>query len=455
MAQKQLVRDLTSGSIVKTLYRLAVPVMVANLLQTVYNMADMMIVGQVEGSAGLSAVSIGGDLMHFFTFLGMGFATAGQIMVSQYVGAGKRDELGKVIGTLFTFLFLTGAALSVIGVAFAEIFLGWLHTPQESLQGALSYTTCCGAGLILIFGYNAVSAVLRGMGDSRHPMLFISLAAILNILLDLLFVAQMKMGALGAALATVISQGLSLILCIGFLMKHSAEFGFDFRLKSFRVSRKPMLTILRLGIPIAIQTSAGSISGLYVASHVNGYGVVASAVTGAGNKLSGLALIVANALNTSGSSVIGQSFGAGKIERVKKTFYTIFISDLIFVSLLSIGILTFPEQVFGLFDQSPEVLAMSHKYAPVAAIAFMGFSVRSPSLALINGLGQSRINFLMGITEGLILRIGLTYLFGIVLNLGLSGFWYGSVIASYGYGLVVFPYFFSGKWKKLKNLTES
>ena len=455
MKKKELIKDLTVGPITPVLLKFAYPVMLANLLQTAYSMIDMIIVGKFVGNIGLSAVSVGGDIMHFFTFVGMGFSLAGQIMISHYVGAGERKALNEVIGTLFTFVLSVGAAFTVISLVFAKQFLSLLNVPELAYDGALAYVVCSSAGMVFIFGYNMVSAALRGMGDSKHPMLFICLAAVVNVVLDLVFIAGFDMGAFGAALATVIGQGLSFLLCLGYLYRNRELIGFDFKLKSFRISREPMKTILRLGIPITIQNSASSISMLFVGSFVNSYGVVTSAVTGVGNKLNSIALIVANAMNTSGAAIIGQSFAAGKTERVKSVFYHVFCFDLIFVTTLSVCMLLFPEQIFSIFDSSAEVLAMSHIYAPVAAISFMGFAFRSPSLGLINGLGHSKINFLMGVVEGFVLRIGLVYLLGVVFNLGIRGFWYGSTIASYGYGIVVFPYFFSGAWKKRKSVVKA
>ena len=449
--KKQFVNDLTVGPITPALLRFAIPVMLANLLQTLYNMVDMVIIGRFVGSAGLSAVSAGGDIMHFFTFIGMGFATAGQIMVSQYVGAGRKKELNAVIGTLFTFVLGSGVILGLLGILCAGGFIRMINVPSEAVEGALAYVTCCCAGMLFIFGYNMVSAVLRGMGDSRHPMLFIGLAAILNTLLDLLFIAVFRWGAFGAALATVIGQGLSFLLCFFYLYRNREQFGFDFRLRSFRISRRPLEIMVKLGIPIVIQSSAGSISLLFVGHFINPYGVVASAVTGVGNKLNGIALIVANAMNTAGATNIGQNFGAGKIDRVRHIVYRVFLIDFAFEALISILILLFPRQVFGIFDQSPAVLDMARDYAPVAAIAFMGFAFRSPSLAFINGLGNARMNFLMGVTEGFILRMGLTWLLGVALQLGLPGFWYGYTIGSYGYAVVVFPYFFSGIWTRRRS----
>ncbi len=452
MEKKKIVKDLTVGKVTPVLLLFAYPVMLSNLLQTAYNMIDMVIIGRFAGDVGLSAVSVGGDLMHFFTFIGMGFATAGQIMISQYLGAGKRSEIKQVIGTLFTFTFLTGVVLSVLSCFGANTFLNWLNVPQQAYKGAFDYTICCSVGMVFIFGYNMVSAILRGMGDSKHPMKYIGIAAVLNTILDYIFIAVLNLNAFGAALATVISQGTSFLLCVSYLYKNKEEFGFDFKLSSFKIAPKPLKNMLELGIPIAIQSSAGSISALFVGSFINQYGVAASAITGVGNKLNNIALIVCNALNTSGATIIGQSFGAGKIDRVKEVVYRVFFFDFIFVSFISVMIYMFPESIFGIFNKSEGVLALAKLYAPVSVISFMGYSFRSPSLALINGLGHSQINFMMGIVEGFILRIGLTYLFGVIMNFGVQGFWYGSAIASYGYALVVFPYFFSGKWKQRKSV---
>lgn len=448
--QKTLIKDLTSGPVTPLLLQFAFPIMLSNLLQTAYNMADMVIIGRYAGSVGLSAVSIGGDVLHFFMFLGMGFATAGQIIVSQYVGAGRREDLNRVIGTLFSSILLLSAALTILSLGISDWLVRVLHAPAQSASGAKAYILCCSAGMVFTLGYNMVSAILRGMGDSKHPMIFVAIGTAVNIVLDLLMIAAFQLGAFGAALATVISQGISLLLSVIYLYRSREAFSFDFAPKSFRPDGAIVKVIIRLGIPIAIQSSASSISALFVSSFVNTYGVVASAVTGVGTRLSSLALIVANSMNVSSSAMVGQCFGAGKMDRIRQAFWRVFTVDFVFVTVLSIVILLFPEGVFGFFNKDPEVLRMARLYAPVAAITFMGFAVRSPSLGLINGLGHSRMNFMMGVVEGLILRIGLTYLMGIIFGWGIRGFWYGSAIASYGYGLVVFPYFLSRKWEKRK-----
>ena len=447
MSNRSLGKDLTTGNITKVLLSFAWPIMLSNLMQTAYGIVDMMIVGNYSGDAGLSAVSSGNDIMNFFLMAGNGLATAGQVMISHAFGSGNRKELNSLIGTLFSCTLILGLLLTVTSVSALDTMLNLVNTPEAAFWETRTYLLLCSLGLTFIFGYNMVSAILRGMGDSRHPMVFIGYAAVMNVVLDYLFIKVLSWGAGGAALATSLSQGTSFLLCLYFLYRNRERFYFDFSLSSFRIRKEYLKALVKLGIPLMIQSSASSISNIYVRSNINPYGVAASAITGVGNKLNNVALIVCNALNTSGAAMIGQSISRKDNDRVKGIFYRVFLFDLLFVTAMSILVLLFPQQLFGLFNKKGEVLSLASVYAPVLALAFMAYAFRSPSLALVNGLGNPGFNLAMGVVEGFIMRIGLSYLLGKVLNMGIYGYWYGSTIASYGYGLVVFPYFFSGKWK--------
>ena len=168
------IRDFTRGSIPKQLFSFAWPLFLSNLLQVVYNMIDMMIVGNVLGKSGLSAVSVGGDVSNFLTFVAMGFSNAGQVLIARYIGARERHKLGKFVGTMSSFLISCAVFLSVVGLLFQKEILQVMNTPPEALEGALHYSGVCMAGLVFIYGYNIVSAILRGMGDSKHPFIFIA-----------------------------------------------------------------------------------------------------------------------------------------------------------------------------------------------------------------------------------------------------------------------------------------
>ena len=443
-----IIRDLTQGSVTQLLLVFAFPLLCSNLLQTFYNMVDMVVIGRFVGKTGLSAVSIGGDVLHFLTFLVMGFSNAGQVILSQYIGAGQHDRVKGTIGTMFTVTFGMAVVLSIFCSIFLDNFLQLMNTPAECLQYTRDYSFICVLGLIFIYGYNLVSAILRGMGDSKHPFIFIAVATVVNLILDLVFVAGFGMGPAGAALATVIGQAVSFLWAIYYLYRHKEAFGFDFKLQSFRPDPVVLPKLVKLGLPMILQSAAINFSMLFVNSYINAYGVVASAVTGIGNKLGSITAVVTNALSTAGSSMVGQNIGAEKYHRVPKIIGVSAIFDVAFALLLSFLTVFFPRTIFGFFNSDPEVLDMAMTYIPVAVLLYMGFAARSPFFALINGSGNARLNLIVGLLDGVICRVGLAMLMGLAMNMGIMGFWLGNAFAGYMPFLIGGVYFLTGRWKK-------
>lgn len=445
---KTMARDLTQGSVTKLLLTFAFPLLCSNLLQTVYNMVDMVVIGQFVGKTGLSAVSIGGDVLGLLTFLVMGFSNAGQVILSQYIGAGRYDRVKGTIGTMFTLTFGMALVLSVACGLFLDRFLILMNTPEECLQYAWDYSFICILGLVFIYGYNLVSAILRGMGDSKHPLMFIAVATVVNLVLDLAFVAGLGMGPGGAALATVIGQGVSFIWAIIYLYRRKEAFGFDFKLSSFRPDRAVLPQLVKLGLPMCLQSAAIHLSMLFVNSYINSYGVVASAVTGVGNKLGSITAVVTNALSTAGSSMVGQNLGAEKYHRVPKIIGVSAVLDMAFALVLTALTVFFPRAIFGLFNSDPEVLDMAMTYIPVAVLLYIGFAARSPFFALINGSGNAKLNLIVGLLDGVVCRVGLAMLMGLVMDMGIMGFWLGNAFAGYVPFLIGGVYFLTGRWKR-------
>ncbi len=443
-----LIRDLTQGSVTRLLLIFAFPLLCSNLLQTVYNMVDMIVIGQFVGREGLSAVSIGGDALHFLTFLVMGFSNAGQVILSQYIGAGNRDRIRGTIGTMFTVTFIGAVGLTIVCYLGLDAFLHAMNTPAECFDYARQYGLTCVLGLVFIYGYNLVSAILRGMGDSKHPFIFIAVATVVNLVLDLVFVAGLGMGPFGAALATVIGQGVSFLWAIFYLYRHKESFGFDFKPASFKPDPEVLPKLIRLGLPMILQSAAINFSMLFVNSYINSYGVVASAVTGVGNKLGSITAVVTNALSTAGSSMVGQNLGAEKYHRVPKIIGVSMVIDLAFAALLSFLTICFPRTIFGLFNSDPQVLDMSMTYIPVAVLLYVGFAMRSPFFALINGSGNAKLNLIVGLLDGVICRVGLAMLMGLAMGMGIMGFWLGNAFAGYMPFLIGGVYFLTGKWKR-------
>ena len=451
MAKQRFITDFTQGSVPKQLLRFATPLLLANLLQVVYNMADMVIVGQVMGSVGLSAVSIGGDVSSFLTFVAMGFSNAGQVIISQFIGAGQKRKVGAFTGTMFTFLLGFAVVLGGACLLFREGILGLMNTPEAAWQEALNYSTVCILGLVFIYGYNMVSAVLRGMGDSRHPFIFIGLAAVMNVMLDIVLVWGLKMGAMGAAIATVFSQGFSFVCCVVFLWRSRHEMGFEVSLDDFLHPKMEYLSpLVKLGIPMAIKSAAIHFSKLFVNSWINSYGVAVSAMAGIVNKLSSICNLISNSVNAAGSSMVGQNVGAQKYERVPRIMMTCFAFTLCSASLMSLIIYLFPQAVFGIFTDEAAVMAIAMEFLPVSVVLFMGSACRSPMNALINGSGNHRVNFATAILDGIVMRIGLSILLGVVLGMDYIGFWLGDALAGYTPFFIGLVYYFSGSWKTRK-----
>ena len=326
--------DMTNGSITKTMLRFSWPLILSNTLQMAYTLVDMAVVGKFVGKEGLSAVSNGGDLTTLATFICLGFATAGQVIIAQHLGSGRGERLSRIIGTLFSFLLFVSLGLSVVGMLSLDKALELMNVPDAALSMARIYTACCYIGLVFIYGYNVSSAILRGMGDSVRPLVFIAVAAAANTVLDFLFVAGFSWGALGAALATVLSQAFSFIFSVIYLYRRREAFGFDFRLRSFAIDRSVLRSLIRLGLPIALEMAIIQLSRMFVYAYINVYGVAASAITGVGNKLGQCVSVVTKALSTAVATFVGQCFGAGKMARAIRSVRS-FSLTLVFSSFRS------------------------------------------------------------------------------------------------------------------------
>lgn len=448
MAKERIIRDLTTGSVPATLLRFSLPLFMSGLLQMVYNMVDMIVVGRFVGTRGLSAVSIGGEMLMLITFVAMGFSNAGQILISRFVGEERRDRVGEMVGTLFALLMSLALAIMVLFLFTYRYIINWLNTPEDIWEYTRQYSVTCVYGIVFIYGYNLVSAILRGMGDSRHPFQFIAIASVINVVLDILFVGPLGMGPLGAALATVIGQAVSFLFALRLLYRNREQIGFDFKPKSFRLYPAVIRPLVSLGIPMVIQSAAVTFSMLFVNSYVNTYGTVAVAVTGIARKLESMIGVVSQAISSAGGAMVAQALGAGKTKRVPKivghALWVVAIPAAIFAVITALR----PQWLFGLFSGDDAVLAMAITYIPVAMIQYLGATLRPASFALINGSGNSRLNLMVALLDGIVCRIGLALLLGVAVGLGIKGFWLGNALAGLVPFLIGGSYLLSGAWKK-------
>ena len=446
--QGTMIRDLTSGSVAKQLLLFAFPLFVSNALQAVYNVVDMIIVGQFIGGAGMSAVSIGGDLLHLLTFVSMGFSSAGQVIIARNVGSGDREEVKETIGTLFSFLLGASVIISVICFILRRPILNALNTPAESYAYAMDYMVTCIVGLVFIYGYNIVSAILRGMGDSKRPFVFVAVAAVLNIVLDYLFVVVFHMEVFGAALATVIGQGVSFISSLVYLYVRRESFGFDFKLRSFAIHKRTLKPLVMLGIPMAIQSAAVTFSKILLIAWINLEGVVYSALAGVFNKINTMGGIISMSFTTAGSSMVGQNLGARKFERIPRILATLAIFGMALFSAFTLVLVLFPSDIYRMFTSDATVLALAHILTIPMVLNFYGAATRTVSFALINGSGNTKLNLAIAMIDGIIMRIGLAAILCFPMKMGSLGCWYGDAIAGFMPLIIGLVFYLSGKWKK-------
>ncbi len=444
---KTMVRDLTEGNVTKLLLKFAFPLFLSNALQAIYNIVDMIVVGQCLGGVGMSAVSIGGDVLHLLTFLAMGFTSAGQVIIAQDVGAKRFDSVKKTIGTMFTFLIIASLLMSFICYILRVPILKLLNTPEESIKYTLDYTVTCIIGLVFIYGYNIVSAILRGMGDSKRPFVFIGIAAVLNIVLDIVFVAYMDMKVFGAALATVIGQGVSFVVSVIYLYIARGSFCFDFKPKSFLIEKTAFKRLVALGVPMAIQAAAVHTSKIILMAWINMFGVVYSALAGVYNKINVMIAVVSNSFTTAGSSMVGQNLGAKKDDRIPKILKTVAVCGISITVVLSAVMLLIPDQIFAAFTTDEAVLMVANILVVPIILNFFGAATRSISFSIINGSGRTKLNLAVAIIDGVIARVGIAALLGFVFKMDCLGFWYGDAIAGFVPMFIGMTFFLSGKWK--------
>jgi putative MATE family efflux protein len=442
----EIKNDLSQGNVLSKLVLFALPFLASNIVQSLYNVADMLIVGNFSGTESMSGVNIGGQVTFILTNTVIGLCMGGTVLIGQYIGAGNQMALKRVTATLITLLVLIAAVITVLILILKGPILRLIRTPPESYAESDRYLTVTVTGIIFIFCYNAFAGILRGMGNSKQPFYFVMAACFTNIILDLIFVAVFHWDAFGAALATVISQALCVVLCVIYMVRNN--FQFDFRLRSFRIYGDQLALIFKVGLPTCIQNSVTSISFMFITTIINIVGgVSASAAVGAAGKFNSFAFMPTQAMSASISAMSAQNFGANRIDRAVQacrigTLFSVIITWAFFVIVQ-----LFPDRILGLFGGDPRMIRDGVTYMRSFAWDF----IIIPFVFCINGFliggGHTFFTMINGMLSAVILRIPVCYFFGITLGWGLRGVGMGAPAASAGVLLVILVYLFTGKWK--------
>lgn len=458
---KKIGMNLTEGSIVKMLVMFAGPILLADLVQQLYSVVDLIIVGKFVGSAGTVGVSTGGEISDMVTPVATGLAMAGQIYIAQLVGAKEDSRVKGTIGTLFTLMFGLSIVFSFMTVFGYRFILRLLNCPQEAFAQSAAYMLITTAGIPFIFLYNAICGVLRGLGESKRPLLFILVAAAVNIVLDVFMVAVLDMQAAGTAIATVMAQVGAASAAFIYLYKRRTQLGLEFRLKYFKMDSKELRIILRLGIPKIFSSMCIRFSLLWCKSQINAFGLIASATYSVGNKLQKLCAVFVHSVCSGAAAMISQNIGARKYDRAKAVVWTTFGCTFLVATVLGFFALLVPRQMFAVFTSDPEVIEAGVVFMRILVITFYLSSVLSSFGAIVTGSGFAALDFLTGMMDGVVCRIGFSLLFVYVMGMGVEGYFLGSAMARSVPGLIVFGYFISGngasancflKYKTLPNI---
>ena len=402
-------QNFTEGRILSPLIRFALPVLLALILQAAYGAVDLLIVGWFGSSADVSAVSTGSQLMHTVTAVIVGLAMGITVLAGQKIGEKRPDEAGDAIGSGIALFAVVTVILTAAMLILSRSLTAVLKAPPEAFDQTVAYVRICAAGTAFIVAYNVLGSVFRGIGDSKMPLITVAIASILNVFGDLLFVAGFGMGAAGAAWATVLAQGASVLLSFVFIRRRALPF--DFSLKRIRFDGRVIRKILVLGAPIAAQDLLVSISFLVIMAIVNSLGLVASAGVGVAEKLCTFIMLVPSAYMQSMSAFVAQNIGAGKLSRARKAlFYGIASSFAISIPVCYFSCFH-GEILAGLFvrGSETEVIAAAADYLKAYGIDSLLTSFLFCFLGYFNGCGNTMFVLLQGIAGAFCVRIPVSY----------------------------------------------
>lgn len=439
-------KDLTSGSETKAIVAFALPMLIGNVFQQFYSMVDSIVVGNFVGTAALAAVGTSFPVIFMMISLVMGLTMGTTVLVAQYFGAKDTAKVRASVDTGYITLFWAGLAMSIIGVLVTDHVLRAMKVPADVFAEASTYLRIIFAGLLAMFGYNAISAILRGLGDSKTPLYLLIAASALNVGLDLLFVVAFGWGVAGVAWATVISQGASFVGGIVYLNSRNEYVRLD--LKGLRFDKDVFRHSLRIGLPTGIQQTMVSLGMMALTRIVNGFGTATMAAFSAASRLDAFASMPAMNLSQAMSTFTGQNMGAGKTERVKRGHLSAVAIGAGISLAVGALVIAFGKPLIGLFTKDAEVMAIGARYLAIVGMTYFLFSTMFINNGVMRGAGDSFIPMINTLLALWLVRIPCALWFSGPLGMGVDGLWW-SIPAGWLMGVTFSTwYYLGGRWKR-------
>ena len=442
-------QNLLSGSVPKKLAAFAFPLLLANILQSFYNVVDMLVVGQIVGDTGLAAINNASKLCYIINSICIGMTMGGAVLIAQYKGANDKKGQTETFQALTILSFVSALLVTVIGLIFYQPLFRVLNVPADAYQDACDYMKIICWGTIFVFGYNAVCSVLKGLGDSKSPLYFVGIATIINIVLDILLVGPFGMGTAGAAYATVTAQGISFVISIFYLRKHKVFFSADVH-KEFTLQMDKLVSILKVGLPTAIQMVVVNTAYLLVTGMLNQFGTSVSASSGVGLQINTFAGMPCWAIGQAVTAMVGQCMGAGEIKRARKVVKIGLLLNISVTLVVVIGVQVFAEQLILLFGStSAEVINDGVYYLRVCCgVNSLIYAAMYTLDSFAIGVGAANIAMLNALLDAVIVRLPVSWLLAFTLNMGFPGIYYGQALSPILPAIVGFLYFQNKGWER-------
>ena len=440
--------DLTKGNIPKQLLFFAIPFLLSNLMQILYNVSDTLIISRALGASAVSASNNGGQIINIVINVVSGLALGGTVLIGQLRGKKDEENLKKAVGTFLSLMVIIGFFLTIFFIFYAKNLLIFLNTDPLVLNDAVDFLKIYSYAIIFIFGYNSIVAISRGVGNSFTPFLFVLISVIVNIILDLLFVYTFSWGIRGAAYATTISIILSFIMSLIFLIKQTDIF--VFKPETFKIHFKLAKKILFVGIPSGIQSSIFGLSILFITSFVNRYGITASATIGIGSKIDSMFLLPLIAIASASAAMIAQNLGAGEYERITKTIKATLFYNLIMAVIFFGAAQLFPTVFFKMFTNDNAIIEMGILYMRWASFNYLFIAFLQTYNSLAIGVGNTVFALCTTIMNGFVFRVPIAYVMENYFGLGIIGLFIGLGFANLGGSVAGYIYYKIGFWKKFK-----
>lgn len=401
-------KNLTTGSVFKTIVSFSLPFLLSYLLQTLYGMADLFIIGQFNGVEATTAVSIGSQVMHMLTVMIVGLAMGSTVMIGKAIGAGEKREASSVIGNTVILFMGVSVILTIVLLFFVKPIVAVMSTPEEAVGGTIAYLTICFIGIPFITAYNIISSVFRGLGDSKSPMYFVVIACVANIFLDFLFIGGLKLGPAGAALGTTLAQTISVFASFWIITRRQT--GLTFTKEDFHPQKKIIGQLLKIGLPVSFQDGFIQISFIVITVIVNQRGLNDAAAVGIVEKIISFLFLVPSSMLSTVSALAAQNIGAGKYDRARQTLGYAIIIAVSFGILSVIVMETSAEFFIGLFSSSAEVVKMGSQYMHGYVFDCIMAGIHFCFSGYFCAHGRSEFSFLHNSLSIVCARIPLAYL---------------------------------------------